>query len=344
MSPLFLQQRPEVKKNVAFPFITIALSIHATREQLEQKIKLSIMKVGQELSLIEGISDYMVVPALDKLKSIFSTLENSSAYKKSVVIFLAPFIEKVFYLTFSIQEKVVVGDSLNFRELMLTKKEEKKYLVLNIKNDKCQIYHGEGKQLKLIVFNSSEHLKSYFSTDTEKFFSHVDNVLTHILKSYSLPLIVVGTEKIVSHFKSISKNSNEISNTIFSTYPLENVEKVWQLITPFVENFKKLKESYLLRMLTKAIPNKRAEIGINAVSKTLRNKRGKLLIVERDFYCSFRYDNINTITSSQTVSSNGLLGNDAVEDAIECTFAIGANVEFVESGVLKDFMQISLIV
>ena len=346
MTPLILQQNPAVKNTIALPFITIALQIDTTnvsKAQIEQKIKLSIDKVENDLNLINGIPDYMVVPAINQLKTIMSTL-NYNANKKSVVIFLSPFVEKVFYLNFLLEEKVVVGEPLNIRELTLTKREEMKYLVLSLHRDQSFIYLGVGKKLSLIVFNAAEHIKSRFNTGKEKFLSHVDNVLTHILKTYSLPLITVGDEALLSLFKSISKNSKEIIQTVDAKADGENMSYIQQLVRPLIQDWEKIKEKYLLMKLDKALNNKKAKTGIDNVCKAAKEKRGKILIIEKDFRYPFRLADTTELMYANAVSSNGsLLITDPVEDAIERVLGEGGNIEFVSSNVLDNYMHIALI-
>lgn len=344
MSPSLQKQRAEVSSNIAFPFITIALQTDASigKEKLEQKIKLIADRIGNELRSIEGMPGYIVEPAVNKVKSIFNNLE-ISLNKKSTIVFLAPFIEKVYSLNFLIEEKVVVGEPLNLRELVVTKKAETKYLLLSLHTDKCYMYLGDGEKLSLIVFNSVDQLKSRLNRGKEQFLSHVDNVLTHILKSYGLPLIAVGTAQMLSLFTGVSKNNIEITSALYYDSDEEDVTTLQQLTKPLVQDWEKLKESYLLRKLHQAVVLKRAETGIHKVCKAAKEKRGKLLIVEKDFYYSFRFGNSNEVFTSKAVSVNGSLGDDAVEDVIERVLAAGGNIEFVNPGVLSEYMHIALV-
>src|SRR3954470_22346199 len=101
MLPAILNPPRVVSHNIAFPFITIALQMDLSiqKEKLEQKINLVIERVAGELGWLDSASKYMVHPAVDKVRSIFNNLERS-LNKKSVIVFLAPFIEKIHYLNF----------------------------------------------------------------------------------------------------------------------------------------------------------------------------------------------------------------------------------------------------
>lgn len=345
MQTSLLKQTVAVEKGVTHPFITIALQIDPTinsKDQLEQKMKLSVEKVENDL-MLKGIPDYMAIPAVKKVKSIIHTLDNNTK-KRSVIIYLSPFTENIYYLNYLIEEKAVVGEPLNMRELVLTKREEMKYLVLSLHSNKCYIYSGEGKKLTQVVFNSTEHLKSHLFTNKERFFNHVDNVLSHILKTYSLPLITIGTETNLSLLKSLSKNSNEFIEQLHRNLTHENASIVRQLIEPILQDWEKLKEKYLLMKLNNALQNHKAETGFDKVCKASKEKRGKLLIVEKAILSVFPAQYGNELISSSTVTSDGsLLKSNAVEDVIEMAAANGCNIELVSSNALNRYGHIALL-
>lgn len=136
MNPLLIQEDNPVKKNPAFPFITIAVQTDistVSKSKLEEKLSQFVKRAEAALNSVTDIPDYMLKPAANKLKSIISTL-NYNANSKSIIIFLSPFIEKVYYLNFLIAEKLGVGELLRMRDLVITEKEEKKYLVLLLEN------------------------------------------------------------------------------------------------------------------------------------------------------------------------------------------------------------------
>lgn len=350
MNPLLIQEDNPVKKNHAFPFITIAVQTDistVSKSKLEEKLSQFVERAEATLNSVTDIPDYMRKPAVNKLKSIISTL-NYNANSKSIIIFLSPFIEKVYYLNFLIEERLCVGELLRMRDFVMTKKEEKKYLVLLLENEQSSIYYGEGELQKMITYNSTEHIKFALGKSKDEFFRHVDNVLTHILKVYPLPLIAIGSETSLADFKFISKNNNALTHCIYSNHSYsneKNIATILQLITPVLQEWEKLKENYLKIELDKALCNKKAETGIADVYKAVKAKRGGLLIVERDFYYPLQFTDSNGVLNKSAVSSDGsLLVSDAVEDIIERLISNGGKVEFVNNNVLNDGMHLALII
>lgn len=348
MNPLLIQQNTPVKKNHAFPFITIALQTDlsiVSKSALEEKWSQAVARAEAAFHAVTGIPDYMLVPAVNKLKNIISALHYNT-HTKSIVVFLSPFVEKVYYLSFLINEKVSVGEPLRMRDLVTNKKEEQKYLVLLLEHEQSSIYHGEGELLKTITYNSAEHIKSASGNAKDKFFLHVDNVLTHVLRTHHLPLIAIGTETVLSDFKLVSKNTDDVTHCIHFNHShpdAKNSCAVKQLVMPVLNEWEKHKENYLKTNLDKALCHKKAETGIADVYKAVKAKRGKLLIVERDFYYPLRFTDSSGVVNTSVVSSDGsLLISDAVEDIIERLASNGGKVEFVDNNVLHDYEHIAL--
>ena len=151
-------------------------------------------------------------------------------------------------------------------------------------------------------------------------------------------------QQILSFFVTVGKSDSEITRTVYYEGEEENVFCLRRLTRHLVENWEKLQEHYLLQKLDWAIKLKRAEIGINKVCKATKRKRGKLLIVERNFSYPFEVTNYNEIVSLPKVSAIPDKGGDSVEDVIERVLAAGGELEFVDPGRLRNYMHIALIV
>ena len=97
------------------------------------------------------------------------------------------------------------------------------------------MYLGDGSQLELIKSNSlintqgSENITAEKMADfafvadqkeciTNMFLFQMDQGLSIILKSYPLPVFVMGQEKLLEHFKKITKNDENLVHFIHGNY------------------------------------------------------------------------------------------------------------------------------
>ena len=82
-------------------------------------LKMASDKIERELKdNYQGATAKLII---EKLKSIITNL-NFNTHKRSIAIYLSPIFEKVLYLDIVVEEKIVIGDSFEIRDLVLCKR------------------------------------------------------------------------------------------------------------------------------------------------------------------------------------------------------------------------------
>ena len=83
---------------------------------------------------------------------------------------------------------------------------------------------------------------------------------------------------------------------------------------------------------------------MESVWKTAAEKRGRLLVVEKNYICPARQgDTPDLIYISHDMLQNDFHIKDAVDDCIEMVLHSGGDVEFVDEGILNGYEHIALI-
>ena len=96
-------------------------------------------KVEQEL--LENYPDEMGFLVMHKLRAIIKNL-NFNTHKKSIAIYVSPVFEKVLYLDIAVEEKIIIDESFEIRDLVYSKKQLHKYLVLLLSGKESRMYLG----------------------------------------------------------------------------------------------------------------------------------------------------------------------------------------------------------
>src|SRR5688572_15934023 len=209
----------EVMETVHYrPAVSIILPFEpkmGSKKELSHSLKIAAGNVEKEL--LENYPRETAILVMQKLRAVIKDL-NFNTHKKSIAIYVSPVFEKVLYLDIYVEEKIIVDESFEIRDLVYSKKHLHKYLVLMISAKVSRIYLANPDTFVRIVSDTPESVYAYvndvpervanFSNIAErkeivsdKFLHHIDNALDIILKAYRLPLFVAGTEKIVGHFK-----------------------------------------------------------------------------------------------------------------------------------------------
>lgn len=327
------------------------------RTELDYKIANAIKEIERRL-----LNDYpreRAEPVITKLKEIAGRL-NYNTYKKSIGIFVNPIVEKIYYLDIAVDEKIIIDESFEIRDLIYSKKDIHKYLVLIISAEWAKMYIGNTTQFIRIKSTTPDNVSAYKNdmpervsnfTDPQKhkeimldkFLRHTDDGLSIILNTTPLPVFVIGSERALGHFKKISKNTNRIIAYIHGNYEQEHETEIRELLKPYTDDWKKVKQEDLLHQLNNAADAGLLVSGIKDVWNAAAAKNAKLLVTEKNFMYPAHLSPGAGIAAVEQHEPNALYIKDAVDDIIAKVLENGGDVEFADDGMLKDHDHIALI-
>lgn len=358
---IFHDEKVVIEAVQYLPSISIILPFEPKifgRKELEYRLQRVYERVEKELNA--AYPEETVNPLTARLSELIKKLDYST-YKQSVAILVSPLVEKVYYLDIPVEEKVIIDESFEIRDLVHCKKDIHKYLILVLSSVNSRVFLGNTTQFLRIAFNTPAHIAAYkndipervanFSDPSErkeimldKFLHHVDNELGVILKAYALPLFVMGTERTIGHFKKITHHAEHISGYVPGNYEDAAEQAIRDAIAPHVADWKKVKQDNLLRKLDTAMGGKKLVKGIQEVWRQAADKRGRLLVVEKNYMCVARHGaQDNLIHPLKETDNTPFYIKDAVDDVIEKVLKYGGDVEFVDEGMLKDYGHIALV-
>lgn len=320
------------------------------KKELEQKLQNLLEEVRTDIANKYPESD--TGPVMKRLERIIHHLDYGS-FKQSVAIFVSAEIEKVYYIDLPLEEKVIVDGAFEIRDLVYSKKDPHKYLVLVISSSHSHIYLGNTISFMRIAFNTPEHAAAYKTdlpsrvgnfTDTaqrkelmvDKFLHHIDNGLGLILNAYPLPLFIMGPEKVMGHFKSISKHIPHVLHYIHGNFDDCSEKEIRKILESYVCDWKKVRQEEILHRLDAATGAKKIVTGISNVFRDADHKRGRLLVIEKN-YTFFRTGHTHTHEGHPAHHIK-----DMVDETIEKVLQNGGDIEFVDPGLLEDYDHIAL--
>jgi hypothetical protein len=360
MLPLFTREEQEViNVSNCQPAVSIIMPFEpkmGVKAELEHALRMACQQVEKELRANYTADRADLVS--DKLYALVKKLDYST-YKKSIALFVSPLLERVLYLEIPVERKVIVDESFEIRDLVYSKKELHKDLVLVLSCERSRIFMGNTTSLIRLASNRPQQLAVIRNDHRErladpscrkemmldKFLQYVDTGLDIILKAYSLPLFVMGTDETLGHFRKITRHQNNISGYIHGNYDDAGEAVIREVISPYVADWKKVIEHNLLLRLHAAMAARKLAIGIKDVWKHATCGKGRLLVVEKNDMVAAVHGNAEEILYEDElrVADKSLLIKDAVDDVIEKVLAAGGDVEFVEEGMLAGYEHIALI-
>ena len=343
------------------PAVSIILPFEpkmSLKTEVAQRLKLTLQKVEAKLN-----ADYppeKSLPVIEKLRRMIHAL-NYNTHKRSIAIFASPLSEKVFYLDIPVEEKIIIDESFEIRDLIYSKKQNIKYLILLLSGKSSKMYLGNCSSFILIKSNIPDHMEDYerdmpskvshYSDQNQhkeivmdNFLHHMDEGLTLVLKAYPLPVFVLGAEKVIGHFRKMTKNEKSIVQYVHGNYDDSTETELRLVMTPYTAEWKEIRQQAVLQQIEAAMNDRKLSRGIHEVWASTSHKNGHILIVEKDFmYPAHLGENAETIYKQDMNLENPFYIKDAVDDIIEKVLENGGDVEFVDNGALKDYNKIALI-
>lgn len=352
----------EVMKAVNYrPSVSVIMPFEPKMEGRNKRLhalKMTVAKVEKEL--FEHYPDETAALVTERFKKCVSELDMNTQ-KKSVAIYVSPVFKKILYLEIPVVEKLIVDESFEIRDLVYCKKELHQYLLLLISGNGSRVILGNTDSFNTILTSSSETVYGTMNDVPEKVanFSdaadrkeavmdkllyQIDDTLDTILKAYPLPLFVLGTERITGHFKSITRHGASVIDYIHGNYEEATSAALRKRLQSHVADWKKLQQKMLLNLLEDAAGKRTLATGMKDVWKHASAKRGRLLLVEKNFTYAAQYgSNRELIHEEFEPAANFSCIKDAVDDVIEKVLESGGDVEFTEDGFLKAYQRIALI-
>jgi hypothetical protein len=347
-----------IKRPKSQPFVSLLLPFDpkmTSKSSIESRLKIILDEVRHELFAHYDFD--AAIEVSQKLKTILNSLEYST-HKRSIVVLVSSEEQKVYYLDIPVMEKIIVDNSFRIRQLIQHKKDDKEYLLLTLSQKQSIIYRGKGDTLTQIVLNvaSKKEIeernlieKVTIALETclrreallKKFIKSIDNGLYFILNAFPLSVFILSTKETMACFQQITQNKPFITDYVYGNFENASEDEIEAAVQPYISNWKKVKEMYLVNQLEYARDTGKLEIGIQQVWKAATRKNGRLLVVENSYECQAILG--NGLLRYAEEAKNNTYTKDAVEDTIEKVLADGGDVAFVSDGALRDYMRIALI-
>lgn len=362
MKALIIPEMTNVMESSYYrPAVSIILPFDVkmgVKAEVTDRLKYAVDKVRKELGQLykEEISNLI----LQKLNLIIKGL-NFNTFKKSIAIYVSPVFEKVLYLDIPVEEKIIINESFEIRDLIYAKKELHKYLVLVISAKWSKVYLGNGSSFSNIQMNTPDNIGAFKNDIPErvsnfsdpayrkevllkKFLNHTDKSLHQLLKSYPIPVFVMGPQKVMGYFKALTKNEKSIVGYVHGNYEEASEEELHNVLGPHIAHWKTVQMEDLRHQMERAADAGKLASGIRNVWQKASEHKGRLLIVEKNFMYAAQHGGDEEIIFKAVEPYNKFSYiKDAVDDIIEKVLEDGGDVEFVDEGLLKDYNRIALI-
>jgi hypothetical protein len=305
------------------------------------------------------------------IEKLGELLENVNFTKSDLGIgfYVSPDMSHVVKFPFVVQEKVIVGNSFEVRDLLYLSEMMINYFVLLINEKEIKLFEGRGEKLKLIkdsmfplrFYDDYEYthtsigssygyaLKSFEKDKSvvkeqrvSAYLKTADEYLTNYLEN-NTPLILIGNSKDLGYYKKVGVNYKNVVGKVDGNYSHEGISRLGNLTFEKIKEYLDLEHDKLIDRFDDAYGKKLATFGIINVWRAAKEGKGLILLVEKDYSIPgfVAEDELELLLSpSKKVKINI---DDAVDDVMEVVLEKKGKVKIVENGKLSKYDGIVMI-
>ena len=154
--------------------------------------------------------------------------------------------------------------------------------------------------------------------------SSVPDDLADVLNKWTLPVFVVGSERTVGHFASLTHHARNIAAYINKDYPPDAQQQLLDALSDNLGQLELAKQRITLRQIESAVDAGRLEDGIDQVREAANSMNSRLLVFEKD-------------------NARQFYKEDDTDDIAEKVLNSGGDIKEVEKGALDKFHNIALV-
>jgi hypothetical protein len=305
------------------------------------------------------------------IEKLGELLENVNFTKSDLGIgfYVSPDMGHVVKFPFVVQEKVIVGNSFEVRDLLYLSEMTISYYVLLINEKEIKLFEGHVEKLKLI---KDDHFPLRFYDDYEYSHTSIGSSYGYALKSFekdksvvkeqrvkaylktadeyltryleiTTPLILIGNSKELGYYKKASVNYNNVVGKVDGNYSQESIYRLGNLAFEKIKEYLYVEHDKLINRFDDAYGKKLATYGIINVWRAAKEGKGLILLVEKDYSIpGFVSEDEFELFLSAPKKVKDII-EDAVDDVMEAVLEKKGKVKIVANGKLSKYDGIAMI-
>jgi hypothetical protein len=311
-----------------------------------------------------------IKPLQQALEEMFRSID-FSRNADGIGLFLSPHIRHLVQFPFAVEEKVIVGDSFEMRDLLYKVQITRPYFALQLNEKGAWLFEGTFNELYEInnehfpqryeeeytyqapsrstSYSGQAHVKSFEKDKSvleevhyKNFLNKIDKMLGSYLAGDVL-LFLSGVNKKIAQFLDVSSHTKKIAGKITGNYNHRNQSELADAIQTLLHSFRHTEQRKLINEFREKIGESRGISGIQDIWSAAKEGKALLLLLEKDYRCpGFLTDDEYQLYLQPPVKPHRTIA-DAADDLMEMVLEKNGRVFFTDNGLLKEFNRVALI-
>ena len=336
-----------------YPAVSVLLSTAPARSmsrddvlRLERLVADAVDRLGREgageraeraLAALHSLADKAATSATDRGLGLFASAE------QAVLV----------TLPVDVRDRVVVDPTFATRDLVRALHRTPRHLVLVLNSGEARLFGGAADTLQPAVRSAfplrNDRQRRAGSAragardaDTAAFFREVDAALGTYLRLHPAPLVLVGPDRVLAGFRSVSRNLGRLAGTLEGNLSSAPLPDLVARCNPVLERYLLSRQDEALALLDRRAAASRVVGGMTSAWLAAKRERPEMLAVEEGLFYPARISQDGDLLEPATDVEHPDVIDDAVDELIELVLDRGGWVALVADGLLSDRGRVAL--
>lgn len=282
------------------------------------------------------------------LRTLDSTVSRALAGPtgRAIGIFVNAHMHEIVRLPVPVTDRVVIDPTFATRDLVRGLHRTPRHVVLLLTEREARLLDGSGDRLSAparsgfpIVAPQTPARRSPPAVD---FLRQVDRALATYLRLHPAPLVLVGTERTLSEFERISRNTARLAGTVTGSLTQAPLTDLVPRIRLVLERYLLSRQDEALQLIDHRRSRNKVVASIPSAWLAARAERPEMLAVEEGLVYPARISDDGDFLFPAPDVEHPEVIDDAVDELIELVIQRGGWVAFVADGRLSEHERVVL--
>ncbi|HYO17162.1 MAG TPA: hypothetical protein VES02_00650 [Dermatophilaceae bacterium] len=267
---------------------------------------------------------------------------------RAVALFANREFARTVNLTVEVEDRAVIDPTFATRDLVRALHRTPRHVVLVLTWHRATLFDGAGGRLTPAAgtrFPMHLQTRHNHPDDREGLLSAlraVDRALGTYLRLHPAPVVVVGPQKAVTSFHSLSHNLSRLAGTVYGKFDDVSVAELARRTRPALNNYLRSREHAALTRVQDRSSTHRVASGIATAWLAARTERPEMLAVEESYRYPARLSaDGDLVTPADDVEAPDVI-DDLIDELIETVLERGGWIALVRDGSLTEHSKVAL--
>lgn len=265
---------------------------------------------------------------------------------------------QTFYLPYAVTSRVVVDETFATRDAWVAWGRSTSYRVLVLSEKPTRLYDASRADLDEVIGHGFPNVHKAPGGATAipggaggnaatirqnhhiNFFRSIDRAISALQHSDPQPLVVVGVQRYLGYWDSITNNADAIVVKVLGSHDKTPPHELGALVWPQVQAALTEREHARAQQIRDAVGEGRGAAGLAAVWRAAAEGRVDTLVVDEHYHEPGTVDSTGLVLSPAADATAPGVIDDAVDDVVEKVLLMGGQVVFVDGG-LDDLQRVA---